>query len=235
MCIIISMTESTSIPKWEIAVRDRIANKLKSFQKSTQTLIDQDAVEANTRLLVTDFLCDVLGFDKYSDLDAELNVKGDFADYGIRINGQLVAIVEVKRIKQTLNATHLRQAESYALREGVQWLFLTNGQMWQIYHVDPKKNDKSDLQLVLNVDLLDPSSRSPKKIGALVYFTKEFVSKGRVEDLWRAKAALSPKVVTEAIFVEESLNAIRREIRRKTKENVDLDDLKQAIQVLLAN
>jgi predicted type IV restriction endonuclease len=229
------MVENKALSKWELAVRDRISQKLKSFQKSTQTLIDQDAVEANTRLLVTDFLCYALGFDKYSDLDAELNVSGDFADYGIRINGQLVAIVEVKRIKQTLNATHLRQAESYALREGVQWIFLTNGQIWQIYHVDPKKNEKADRQLVLSVDLLDPSSRSPKKIDALVYFSKEFISKGKVDELWRAKAALSPKMVSDSILAEESLTAIRREIRRKTKENVDQDELKQVIQSLLAN
>jgi predicted type IV restriction endonuclease len=227
------MTELPKMPKWEEAVRERIALKFKAFQKSTQILIDSDAVEANTRLLVTDFLCDALGFDKYTDLDAELNVKGDFADYGIRISGQLAAIVEVKRIKQSLNSTHLRQAESYALREGVEWIFLTNGQVWQIYHVDPKKNDKSDLQLILEVDLLDAAMRMPKKIDSLVYFSKEFISKGRVKELWKAKAALAPKSVTDAILTEETLKAIKREIRRKTKENVDLNELKQVIRNLI--
>jgi predicted type IV restriction endonuclease len=227
------MSESIKIPKWEIQVRDRIAKQIKNFQKSAQVLIDQDAVEANTRLLITDFLCDALGFDKYADLDAELNVKGDFADYGIRINGQLVAVVEVKRIKQALNSSHLRQAESYALREGVEWVFLTNGQIWQIHHIDPRKNDKSDVQMVLQVDLLDSSIRTPKKTDHLVFFSKEFLAKGRLEELWRAKAALSPKVISSAILSESSLTAIRREIRRKTKENVDPSDLKQAIQALL--
>jgi len=227
------MVENNNVPKWESAVRDRITAKLKASQKATQTLIDSDAVEANTRLLVTDFLCDALGFDKYTDLDAELNVKGDFADYGIRIGGQLAVIVEVKRIKQSLNSTHLRQAESYALREGVEWVFLTNGQAWQIYHVDPKKNDKSDLQLILEVDLLDPATRMPKKIDSLVYFSKEFISKGRVKELWKAKAALAPKTVTDAILTEETLMAIKREIRRKTKENVDLIELKQVIRNLI--
>ena len=229
------MDENVKVPKWETLVRERIAAKLKSFQKATQTLIDSDAVEANTRLLVTDFLCEALGFDKYTDLDAELNVKGDFADYGIRIGGQLSAIVEVKRIKQVLNSTHLRQAESYALREGVEWVFLTNGQIWQMYHVDPKKNDKSDLQLILEVDLLDPSSRTPKKVDSLVYFSKEFTAKGRVEELWKAKAALAPKVVIDAILSQESLLAVKREIRRKTKENVDIDELKSVVKTLLGS
>lgn len=227
------MNDQVRMPKWEFAVRERISKQLKNFQKAAQVLIDQDAVEANTRLLITDFLCDALGFDKYADLDAELNVKGDFADYGIRVNGQLVAVVEVKRIKQTLNSSHLRQAESYALREGVEWVFLTNGQIWQIHHIDPRKNDKSEVQLVLHVDILDSATRAPKKTDSLIYFSKEFLSKGKLEELWRAKAALSPKVVSNAILSDESLTAVRREIRRKTKENVDQDELKRVIQSLL--
>ncbi len=227
------MSGEAKFPKWELAVRERIAKQMKTFQKAVQILIDQDAVEANTRLLITDFLCDALGFDKYADLDAELNVKGDFADYGIRINGQLVAVVEVKRIRQTLNSSHLRQAESYALREGVEWVFLTNGQFWQIYHIDPRKNDKSDVQLILNVDLLDATTRTPKKTDQLVFLSKEFLSKGRLDELWRAKAALSPKIISNAILADESLTAIRREIRRKTKENVDQGELRQAIQSIL--
>jgi hypothetical protein len=50
---------------------------------------------------VTDFLCDGLGFDKYEDLTCEYQVKGDFADYGIRIDKQMIAFVEVKRCTQS--------------------------------------------------------------------------------------------------------------------------------------
>ena len=49
-------------------------------------LKEKDAAEADTRHLVTDFLVDVLGYDKYENLTAEFNVKGDWADYGIRID-----------------------------------------------------------------------------------------------------------------------------------------------------
>jgi hypothetical protein len=40
---------------------------------------------------VTDFLCDGLGYDKYEDLTPEYQVRGEFVDYGIRIDKQLVA------------------------------------------------------------------------------------------------------------------------------------------------
>jgi len=54
-------------------------------------------MRGDTRLLVTDFLCDGLGYDKYEDLTAEYQVKGEPAGYGVRIARQLVAFIEVKR------------------------------------------------------------------------------------------------------------------------------------------
>ena len=39
---------------------------------------------SDTRLLVTDLLCDGVGYDKYEELTTEYQVKG-FADYGLRI------------------------------------------------------------------------------------------------------------------------------------------------------
>lgn len=51
----------------------------------------------DTRLLVTDMLCYGLGYDKFDDLTTEFAVRGEFADYGVRIDKQLVAFIEVKR------------------------------------------------------------------------------------------------------------------------------------------
>jgi hypothetical protein len=38
------------------------------------------ARQGDTRLLITDFLCEALGFDKFADLTTEYMVKGEFAD-----------------------------------------------------------------------------------------------------------------------------------------------------------
>ena len=86
---------TSTVPKWEQNAKLRVAAGLKKLAKPTMMLKETDAVEADTRHLVTDILCDVLGFDKYENLTAEFAVKGDFADYGIRIDKQLQAFVEV--------------------------------------------------------------------------------------------------------------------------------------------
>src|SRR5918997_4659418 len=78
-----------SAPKWETSARERVRAAVRRFHKPLSDLIERDANEGDTRLLVTDFLCDGLGFDKYEDLTTEYQVKGEFADYGIRIEKQL--------------------------------------------------------------------------------------------------------------------------------------------------
>lgn len=118
-------------PKWEVDAHSRVRAAITKYMKPLQELAARDANEGDTRLLVTDFLCDALGYDKYSNLTTEYQVKGEFADYGIRIDQQLVAFIEVKRVKTQLNNRHLRQVEMYAVNEGVEWMILTNGADWR--------------------------------------------------------------------------------------------------------
>lgn len=78
-------------PKWETDAKAKLRDAVRRFTKPLNDQIERDANEADTRLLVTDFLCEGLGFDKYADLSTEFMVKGEFADYGLRIDKQLVA------------------------------------------------------------------------------------------------------------------------------------------------
>jgi hypothetical protein len=92
---------SNGMPKWESDARDRVKAAVRKFQKPLADLVARDANEGDTRLLVTDLLCEGLGYDKYEDLTTEYQVKVDFADYGVRVDKQLVSFIEVKRCTQT--------------------------------------------------------------------------------------------------------------------------------------
>lgn len=122
-------------PKWETAALERVKSAVKKFNKPLADLMTRDANEGDTRLLVTDFLCEGLGYDKYADLTTEYAVRGEFADYGVRIDKELVAFIEVKRIGTKLGIKHLRQVQMYAVNEGVEWMVLTNGAEWHAYHL----------------------------------------------------------------------------------------------------
>jgi predicted type IV restriction endonuclease len=224
-----------AVPKWEQTAKARVTAGLKKLFKPTVMLKEKDAAEADTRHLVTDILVDVLGYDKYENLTAEFSVKGDWADYGIRIDKQLEAFIEVKRISQKLSASHLKQVESYALKEGVQWAILTNAQVWQAYHVMPVRGQQSEVTLIFEIDILDESMKPSQKTDLMFLISKEGLSKGRLAEYLSAQNAISPKTLAPILLSDDVLATIRKEVKRKTKHTVDPKELKQAVERLITH
>ncbi len=209
-------------PKWELDTRDRVKAAIRKFSKPLAELAARDANEGDTRLLVTDFLCDGLGFDKYADLTTEYQVKGEFADYGVRIDKELVAFIEVKRIATKLATKHLRQVEMYAVNEGVEWVILTNGAVWRVYHLTGGLPVVVDL--ALEADLLGDEPAG-QKANQLFYLTRESLKRRQIDELWRAKRATSPKSLSDVLLSDSVTDAIRKELRRETGQNVEAKEI----------
>src|SRR5688572_8437299 len=189
-------------PKWEIEARERVKAAIKRFSKPLTDLVARDANEGDTRLLVTDFLCEGLGYDKYADLTTEYQVRGEFADYGVRIDKQLVAFIEVKRVTTKLSMKHLRQVEMYAVNEGVEWVILTNASDWRVYHITGGLPVAIDL--AVDVNLLSEETVA-QKANQLFYLTRESLRRRQIDDLWKAKAATAPKPMAQVILSEPVL------------------------------
>ncbi len=213
-------------PRWETDARERVKAAVRRFHKPLADLVARDANEGDTRLLVTDLLCDGLGYDKYEDLTTEYQVKGEFADYGIRIEKQLIAFIEVKRCTQKLGAKHLRQVQTYAVNEGVEWMILTNGQTWQVYHLTGGLPVVVDL--ALEIDLLGDKT-APQKADALFYLSKEALKRRLLDELWKAKAATSPKSLASVVLSDAVLEAVRKELRHQTKYNGDVKEIERCL------
>jgi Type I restriction enzyme R protein N terminus (HSDR_N) len=215
-----------AMPKWESDARERLRGAVRRFAKPLADLVARDANEGDTRLLVTDFLCEGLGYDKYEDLTTEYQVRGEFADYGVRIDKQLVAFIEVKRCMTKLGAKHLRQVEIYAVNEGVEWIILTSGQVWQVYHLTPGLPVVIDL--ALEVDLLGeggPTQKSEK----LFYLSKEAFRRRLIDELWRARAATAPKSLAAVLLSDALVDELRKELRRRTGHNAEPKELRRLL------
>jgi len=213
-------------PKWETDARERLRGAIRKFSKPLADLVARDANEGDTRLLVTDFLCEGLGYDKYTDLTTEYLVKGEFADYGVRIDKQLVAFIEVKRVATKLNAKHLRQVELYAVNEGIEWIVLTNGAQWKVYHIT------GGLPVIIDqafeVDLL--SDEAPQhKVNQLFYLTREALKRRLIDDLWKAKRATSPQSLARVIASANVSAAIIKELRRQTGYTVEVAEINKLL------
>ena len=218
----------TRVPVWEDNAKQSIKAGIRKFSKPLGELVSRDANEGDTRLLITDFLCEALGYDKFEDLTTEYAVRYEFADYGIRINKQLIAFIEVKRAAQQLSSKHLRQVETYAVKEGLEWLILTNGQMWQVYHVTAATGRPVQTELLFETDLLGDETPA-KKTDKLFLIHREALKKNAIADEWRKRAATSPTAIARALVSESVVDAIRKEIRSHTRFNADGGDLERLI------
>lgn len=213
-------------PKWEKEVYERIKAGIKKYQKPLADMVSRDANEGDTRLLITDFLCEVLGYDKFRDLTTEYEVRGEFADYGIRIDKDLAAFIEVKRATTKLGPKHLRQVEMYAVNEGVEWVLLTNGREWQAYHLRAGLPIEIDLTLI--VDLLSDEP-IPHKAALLFYLSLESLKRRQINELWQARRATSEKSLARVITSKKVIGEIRRELRRQTGQNVENGEVERLL------
>jgi hypothetical protein len=214
-------------PKWETEAREKLRAGIKKFTKPLSDLMSRDANEGDTRLLVTDFLCDALGYDKYSDLTTEYRVKGEFADFGIRIDQDMVAFIEVKRVNTRLSDKHLRQVQMYAVNEGCEWVLLTNGHDWQVYHISAGLPVVMDLALSVSLFNDEPAAH---KVNQLFHITRDSFRRQQIDSLWKAKRATSPKSLAGVLLAPSVVDAIRKELKRSTNQTVTNDEIAKLLQ-----
>jgi hypothetical protein len=212
------------MPRWEAESRDRVRSAVRAFAGPLARLTARDADEDDTGRLVAGFLRDGLGYGQH-DLTAGYQVRGEFAGYGVRIAHRLVAFIEVKRATAGLSPQHLRQAEMHAGSEGAEWLILTNGQMWQAWHLT--SGPPAVLDMVLEADLLGEEGPAPTE--ALFHLSKEAFKHHVIDGLWRVRAATSATSLGTVITSDPVIGQIRKELRRRTGHDVDPAELSDLI------
>lgn len=196
-----------------IVIRN-IQSSLRKYANVLDMAHKKDVNESDTSNIVNDILGDVLGFDKFFDVTTEYKIRGQYADYGIRIKDKIYAFIEVKAINIALNQNHLFQVASYAVHEGVDWAILTNGNVWQLYRIQDSKPIQS--VLVTTVDLLDSNLKYSAKVQAFAPFHKKCLLGGYVEGLWREKSCVNPVALRSIISSKKCLDFLRRELRRSS-------------------
>ena len=225
-----SAAKEKSEPKWEVDARAQIKVGLKALKRPLTDLIAKDAVEADTRLYITDFMERVLGYDKYANLTAEYAVSGDWADYGVKIDGNLIAFIEAKRIGQKLSDKHLKQVQTYAVNEGVDWLILTNAKQWQVYHL---KAEGLPIQtdLVIDIDLIETPAKEIES--ALFYLHCVAMKKKVILDLWKRVEATSEPKVVKAVFSPSVIKEIRLTLVKQTGCKVTDAEVVEALKLII--
>lgn len=200
---------TASEPKWLLSAKDDV-RKARAFAAHARSMAERDANETDTRLIVTDVLTSVLGWDKYADVSTEYQVRGEFADYALRMDGNVFAMIEVKRAAMRLSEKHLRQIESYGLREGADWLILTNGVTWRVYRITMLSSGGSQTHPVFAFDI---DSMTKADMENLLCLHKQYAKRGSMEALWKRVSSMAPENIGAILQSDRVLNAIRLEVK----------------------
>ena len=202
---------------------------LKKYAKITEMAKSRNMNESDTSNIINDLLGEVLGYDKFFDVTTEYKIKGQYADYGVKIDDKLSLIIEVKAMSVKLNENHIFQASSYASTEGVEWVILTNLEEWQVYHLS--FGSRIDQELVLSFNLLE-EAKSVKLIEKLAYLHKEAIKKWCLSRLWGQKVATSGKNFKKVITSQAVVKVIQRELAKATNTKIGESDILEMLEDL---
>ncbi|QWF17316.1 type I restriction enzyme HsdR N-terminal domain-containing protein [Lysobacter capsici] len=214
-----------AIPK---KVSERLVAGLKRYQPILSAAKARDVGEADTVTIIKDMLADVFGYDKYSDVTSEHSIRGTFCDLAIKIDNQLQTLIEVKAIGLELKDQHVKQAIDYAANQGVDWVLLTNGITWRVYHLVFAK--PIDQELVLEIDFCALSPRLESDIELLYLWCKEGWQRSMLGEYHIQKQALSRFFVGAMLQTDAVIDVVRRELRRVSPDvRIDSDQIRDVL------
>jgi len=209
-------------------VLDRFQSRLKHFQGVLAAQRARDVSEADTVTVIKDVLSDLFGYDKYAELTSEHSIRGTYCDLAIQFDGKVQFLIEVKAIGLGLKDNHVKQTIDYAANQGVEWVALTNGVEWVLYHVLFKK--PIDKEEVARINLLDVNLKSDADQDCLLLLTKEGLARNALAEYRDRKDATSRFMLAAIILNSEAVKtALRREVRRVSEIMVDEDTIDKVL------
>jgi len=188
--------------------------------------------EADTVLLLVKVFEDVLGWDTTGEVSSEAHLKNKYVDIVLKLDGVTKLLVEAKAAGEKLRDRHVEQAELYASENNYRWVVLTNGVVWNLYHLT--FDEGIDYERAFSVDLSD-GEHFELSAERLALLHKQAIKKGEHEAFWERSTALNPESVGRFLFDEQVLSLMRRKIHRSQGVLLDVEDIARAIHDLFSD
>jgi len=208
-----------------------IRKPLKALLPHLLKAAEDNLNEADTRQRISRVLEEALGYDPMTEITRETQIRAKYVDIAVRINGSIRFLIEAKSAGTKLRDRHIDQAQHYAAEGNIPWVVLTNGVVWNLYHLT--FDEGVEYTKAFSVDFREDSiDKCAEAIGVL---HRRCIIKGQLEAYWEKRVALSPASIGRALFTFEALRLIRREIRRQEGILIDEEDLAASLHAMLSD
>lgn len=195
-----------------------------------------DSNEAETRKRIDYILEKLMGYDTFKHITQEYAIRGSgdtvHCDIAIQIDRETAKpdmLVEVKKVNIDLALKHIRQAASYAIDIGCEWILLTNSRDWKLYHIAFGKPPQTKLIESWNLLNDDPLVLA-KKFEIIGY--KNVKNKG-LDALWGVMNVLTTGNMLKVILSEESIKLYQRRLKKAAGIPISPEDIVGSFRHLL--
>ena len=217
-----------NIPK---RVHERVSKSIPKFKRILKKALDKDVNESNTVQIITDMLEAIFGYDKYDEVTREYAIKGTYCDLAIKLNKKPKFLIEAKAIGIDLKENHLNQALTYGAKEGTQWIILTNGIYWKVYHVE--KHPTLEAKLLLNINFLEINLRKKDTLEGLFVICREGQTKNAIDEFSEKANIVNEHVISAILTDEKVVNAVRLQLNRMSPSVKASNE--EVLEILLAD
>lgn len=209
-------------------VVSRISEGLKRLQPVLESAKSRDVNESDTVTIVVDILSDIFGYNRYSEITREFVIRRTFCDLAVKVENKVCLLIEVKAVGLDLKDHHVKQVVDYAANEGIAWVSLTNGIIWQVYRLSFEQ--KITPEKVFEINLLSINPRKEAELEPLFLLSCEGIKKSALDEYHVSRQAMSRHTIGALICSEPTLTILRRELKRLAPDaKVSLDEIKQII------
>ncbi len=208
--------------KYTDNARNRIQDGIKKYSRIVAQARQHGMNERDTADIVKAMLGDMLGYDPFFDVTAEISVRGQNADYAVLIEQRIQFLLNVKSLAVVPNAAHLLRLSGSSAPPYAEWALLTNSDVWSCYRLGVGHDRHAEL--VFRVSLLDSTS-SDEKAGLFYLLSKEGVQEKELNAYWERIRVLNPGRIASMLLSDDVLNLLRRELQRTANYRIDSQTL----------
>jgi hypothetical protein len=173
-------------------------------RKLVEDITQKDANEDETRTRIHDIFGTLMGYDLYKHITMEYAIHGTgetvHCDLAIQIDHEESSkpefLVEIKRVNIDLAPKHIRQAASYAIDIGCEWVLLTNSREWKLYHISFGQPPQTKLVESWHLINDDPVTLAEKF--ALIGYKN--IKRSGLARLWEKSNVLTPQNILNIIL-----------------------------------
>ena len=195
----------------------RIEDSLKSMHRRLVDITEQSGSEEQVRVWCIDVLKAALGYDS-SQIDTEVCALGQRIDIALKDDGKIFLVIECKNPRSRLNSSVRDQAVMYAVNKSADWAVVTNGAIWKLWRVVPRKGLDPIALPVFDIALLDDDGVSDTDVSHFYLLTHRALFNGETTAEFHRQEAASDERLLKAICSDRVIGAVCKSLLESYQE-----------------